>query len=116
MSKSDIEKLDEQIQSILDSNGDLNESAKDSGRALFVDRLSDDNCDEESSTKRIEKIDDIVEDAHKKVDGNTSQFDIAGEDENNKILPVEDDHNNGLRILLLILIILILCIILILFL
>ncbi len=110
MSKSDIEKIDEQIQSLL---ADKNDSLNSNEHIVFVDRLSTNNLEENEFTKRIEKIDDFEKKVYNDNFNKTNEFDT------NKVVHVDeqlDDNSSDIFtiILILILIILALCIILLL--
>lgn len=114
MKKNNIEKLDEQIQSLLDMNKGMNEKKKNDNHVIFVDRLSSDNHSNEDTTRRIDKIDDVKANNHQqdscKIDKSDEKVVAYSERQLD-----DDNHANFGIILVLILIILILCIILFLF-
>lgn len=123
MGKSDIEKIDEQIKSLLEAEKNGNEEDYYDGHVVFVDQLDVDFQDDSEVTKRIEKIDDIEQDVYSEDSLDTNQFDNENtkNEKNNQDEEKDDDleeikdEGSLLLIFFLILIIFILCIILFLF-
>ena len=112
MGKNDIDKLDEQIKSLLENEKNINDDS-DNNHVVFVDRLDSNYQSKEGFTKRIEKIDDIEKKVYEKKSSNIEQFDCL------KNVSEDQKENNEegslLLILFLVLIIFCLCIILFLF-
>lgn len=123
MGKRDIEKLDAQIKSLLESEKNKDEKVYNDGHVVFVDQLDIDSHDDNEATKRIEKIDDIKQEIYSEDSLDTNQFDNGNDkneknnqdEENDENLEEIKDEGSLLLIFFLILIIFILCIILFLF-
>ena len=115
MGKNDIDKLDEQIKSLLENEKNINDDS-DNNHVVFVDRLGSNYQNEEEFTKRIEKIDDIEKEIKEENSSDTEQVDFEKKVLEDKKENNEDDNEEGSLLLILFLVLIIFCLCIILFL